>query len=98
MIITRRRFVQSAIATSAAYGFAPFARADESLAKTAGSESVVDTHVYVGNWPHKALANTSPKELAARLRDNNVSHAWVGSFDGLFHKDVGSVNQRLAEG
>lgn len=97
MIITRRRFVQSAIATSAAYGFAPFARADESLAKTAGLESVVDTHVYVGDWPHKSLANTSPKDLAAKLQDSNVSQAWVGNFDGLFHKDVGGGNRRLAE-
>lgn len=96
MTITRRLFVQTAIATSAARGFAGFTRADDKVAGPPDGARVIDTHVYIGDWPHKRLPNTSAKELAATLRSSNVLRAWVGSFDGLFYKDIGDVNERLA--
>jgi predicted TIM-barrel fold metal-dependent hydrolase len=34
--------------------------------------------------------------LVARLRQRGVGQAWVGSFDGILHRDVGEVNARLA--
>jgi len=65
---------------------------------TAASKELVDTHVYLGQWPHAYLADSEPAALVAMLRRHDISQAWAGSFDGLFHKDVAGVNERLAEG
>jgi len=93
MQFTRRRFLQSAISGSAACGLARVAIAKEDSA----SDAIIDTHVYLGHWPHRQLSNAEPGQLAAALRRNHVRQAWVGSFDGLFHKDIAGVNHRLAE-
>jgi hypothetical protein len=35
--------------------------------------------------------------LIESFRKHSIGQAWVGSLDGLFHRDVGGVNQRLAD-
>jgi predicted TIM-barrel fold metal-dependent hydrolase len=92
----RRQFFERAIAATAAGGLARVGAAEETAASPR-IEGFVDTHVYIGNWPHASLP-AEPIQLAALLRQNRVSQAWVSSFDGLFHKDIAAVNQRLAEG
>jgi uncharacterized protein len=95
MRFTRRRFVQSALATTAC-GVAR-ARAAQEPTLPAAPDSFIDTHVYVDHWPHERLRVDEPQELLAMLQDNNVSQAWAGSFDGLFYKDIAGVNERLAD-
>src|SRR5882724_2659919 len=57
---------------------------------------IVDTHAYLSRWPFRRLAGDEPAEFVATMRAQGVRQAWVGSFDGLLHKDVAGVNARLA--
>jgi predicted TIM-barrel fold metal-dependent hydrolase len=92
MGLSRRRFLKRTIGTVAACGFAQMSAASDTR-----PQSIADTHVYLGHWPHQQLSSDDPAKFVADFRQSGVSQAWVGSFDGLFHKDVASVNQRLVE-
>ncbi len=56
---------------------------------------IIDTNVYLGNWPGRQMVPAP--ELVGSLRSHGVREAWCGSFDALIHKDIGGVNARLAE-
>jgi hypothetical protein len=58
---------------------------------------LIDTNVYVSRWPERRLYGDTVEELGAELRRQNVEQAWVGSFDGLFQRDIAAVNLRLVE-
>jgi len=56
----------------------------------------IDTNAYLSRWPFRRLAGDAPSAFVSHMREQGVSEAWVGSFDGLLHRDVGAVNARLA--
>jgi uncharacterized protein len=58
---------------------------------------IVDVNVYLERWPFRRTPCDELPALVARLRKHGVEQAWVGSIDGLFHRDVGAVNRRLAD-
>jgi predicted TIM-barrel fold metal-dependent hydrolase len=57
---------------------------------------MIDTNASLSRWPFRRLAGDEPAEFVARMRKAGVTQAWVGSFDGLLHRDIGGVNARLA--
>lgn len=60
------------------------------------ADPLIDTNVYLSRWPFRRVKGDEPADLLATLRRHHVRKAWVGSFDGPFHRDVAAVNDRLA--
>src|SRR3954454_2936389 len=60
-------------------------------------DGIVDTNVLLSRWPFRRLPLDETPALVAKLRKAGVIKAWAGSFDAMLHKDLGSVNGRLAE-
>jgi len=58
---------------------------------------LVDVNVHLSRWPFRRLPDDDTPRFVERLRRNNVTSAWAGSFDALLHRDVAGVNARLAD-
>lgn len=101
--IPRRTFLQSSLAavTTALSTQAPAQAASQSAAAglpqpLAGSQ-FIDVNVSLSRWPFRRLVGDETPAMAERLRANGVTQAWCGSFEGILHRDIASVNRRLAE-
>lgn len=56
---------------------------------------MIDTNIHLSRYPTRRLPFDETPRLVQRLKSAAVTQAWAGSFDGLLHKDIGGVNQRL---
>lgn len=61
------------------------------------SSHITDVNVNLFRWPYRRVTCDETNVLVHCLREHGVTQAWTGSFEGPFHRDIGSVNARLAE-
>ncbi|MBI5684617.1 MAG: amidohydrolase family protein [Verrucomicrobia bacterium] len=90
--LDRRVFLRIAVATAGVASLDSVAVAAETAPAV-----LIDTNVYLSRWPLRRLPCDETAALAAKLRANGVTQAWASSFDGLLHRDIGTVNMRLAD-
>src|SRR4051794_25271388 len=99
--IERREFIKTALLTAAVAG-APAATAVRAAQadRAGGSPAAtgrVDVNVSLFQWPCRRLPLDRTEALVAKLRQHGFGAAWAGSFEGILHRDLGGVNQRLAD-
>ena len=95
----RRDFLKATLATSAVLHSAatlPAPAADASAAPATRLQAV-DTNVTLFHWPFRRLPLDQTAALLAKMSEHGVAQAWAGSFEGILHRDLASVNQRLAD-
>ena len=99
----RRRFLQGSLAAAAtATGLSRGASVAEAASQNEPGSvfrpgEIIDTNVYLFRWPFSRSRFDDPAALVEKLQSHGVVQAWTGSYEGLFHKDITGVNQRLTD-
>lgn len=57
----------------------------------------IDVNVSLFRYPTRRLPQDDPASLVEFLKSQQVTQAWAGSNEGLLHRNVAGVNERLAE-
>jgi predicted TIM-barrel fold metal-dependent hydrolase len=91
--VCRRDFLKTALAATSVAALSGARSAHTAEARPSG---LIDVNTYLCRWPLRRLRGDDTAELVSLLRRQGVVQAWVGSFDGLLHRDIAAVNARLA--
>jgi predicted TIM-barrel fold metal-dependent hydrolase len=94
MSLDRRGFLQMAVGAT---GVGVLTAVRNGQAAAATPEGLIDVNAYLSHWPLRRLPGDDTADLVSRLRRHGVAQAWVGSLDGLLHKDIDAVNARLVD-
>ncbi len=58
---------------------------------------IIDVNADLSRWPFRRTPCDELPALVEKYQKFGVGQAWLGSLDGLLHRDIGGVNLRLAE-
>jgi hypothetical protein len=58
---------------------------------------ITDVNANLSRWPFRRTPCDELPRLVEKMQTHGVQQAWVGSLDGLFHRDISGVNLRLAQ-
>jgi len=86
-MITRRQLLQAGAAAAVAANV----RAAESPLR------IIDTNLSLFRWPFRRLPLDDADALVKKMRALDISQGWAGSFEAILHRDISSVNERLAK-
>ena len=83
--LSRRRFLAgtSTLATAALTTAPAAAAAEKKATSPSASPALIDTNAYLGRWPFRRTALDTGEALRDKLRQHQVSEAWVGHLDAL---------------
>jgi hypothetical protein len=59
--------------------------------------NIVDTNISLFHWPFRRLPLDELGAMLKKIRSLGIEEAWAGSFEGLLHRDIRGVNERLVE-
>jgi len=93
--LNRRDFLTTATTVSLATTFGKkIARAGENQPP---GIKIIDTNVSLFQWPFRRLPLDGTQTMIQKLLALGIEQAWAGSYEGILHRDITSVNQRLAD-
>lgn len=58
---------------------------------------MIDVNCNLGAWPFRHLRLSDLQQLRDGMQELGFTQLWVGHLDSLLHRDLQSVNERLAE-
>ncbi|WP_417391016.1 amidohydrolase family protein [Gimesia sp.] len=92
---SRREFLTTATAVglTSTLGLQTFLSAEQQPAEI----KIIDTNVSLFHWPFRRLPLDNTQTLVKKLQALDIKQAWAGSYDGILHRDISAVNQRLAD-
>ncbi len=99
METTRRNFLKLTATAAVGNNFisGTVQAAEQSKSIPVPSDAFIDTNVMLGRWPFRRCPLDETPALVTKLREQGITQAWAGTFDGLLHKDVATANARLAD-
>jgi len=63
----------------------------------ADSYRIIDTNTTLFHWPFRRLPLDEVELLVAKMSSLGIDQAWASSFEAILHRDMTSVNERLAD-